>query len=73
MFSAIATDDFLFRGQFGVIESWYEADVPVEFYLYQNGDYGFGLGNPDRTRNRWFETFIHCLEGNGFLPAKSGE
>src|SRR5699024_7127664 len=43
MFNVIATDDFLFNGQFGVIESWYEAGVPVEFHLYQNGGHGFGL------------------------------
>src|SRR5690606_36365800 len=31
MFSVIATDDFLFRGQFWVIDSWYQAGIPVEF------------------------------------------
>lgn len=71
MFSVIAADDFLFHGEFGVIQSWYEADVPVEFHLYQNGGHGFGLGNPDRTSNRWFEAFIHWLEVNGFLAAGS--
>jgi len=67
MFAAIATDDFLFRGEFGLIKSWYEAGRPVEFHLYQNGGHGFGLGNPDRTSNRWFEVFIHWLEVNKFL------
>ncbi len=67
MFNVIATDDFLFRGQFGVIDSWYKAGVPVEFHLYQNGGHGFGLGNPDRTSNRWFDAFIHWLEVNKFL------
>ncbi len=37
MFTAIATDDFLFRGQFGVVKSWFDAGRPVEFHLYQNG------------------------------------
>ncbi len=69
MFSAIATDDFLFTGDFGVIRSWYEAGIPVEFHLYQNGGHGFGLGNPDRTSNRWFDAFIHWLEVNDFLEA----
>ncbi|MDG5767099.1 alpha/beta hydrolase [Balneolales bacterium ANBcel1] len=69
MFNVIATDDFLFQGQFGVISSWFEAGVPVEFHLYQNGGHGFGLGNPDRTSNRWFEAFIHWLDVNGFLTA----
>jgi acetyl esterase/lipase len=69
MFNVVATDDFLFRGQFGVIESWYQAGRPVEFHLYQNGGHGFGLGNPDRTSNRWFDAFMHWLDVNGFLAA----
>lgn len=72
MFNVIATDDFLFRGQFGIIDSWYQAGIPVEFHLYQNGGHGFGLGNPDRTSNRWFEAFIHWLDVNGFLTEDSG-
>lgn len=71
MFSVIATDDFLFRGQFGVIESWHKAGIPVEFHLYQNGGHGFGLGNPDRTSNRWFDAFVYWLEVNGFMKAGS--
>jgi len=69
MFNVIATDDFLFRGQFGVIDSWYKAGRPVEFHLYQTGGHGFGLGNPNRTSNRWFDAFIHWLDVNGFLTA----
>jgi acetyl esterase/lipase len=69
MFNVIATDDFLFRGQFGVIDSWYKAGRPVEFHLYQNGGHGFGLGNPGRTSNRWFDSFTHWLDINGFLTA----
>lgn len=70
MFNVIATDDFLFRGQFGVIDSWYKAGRPVEFHLYQTGGHGFGLGNPDRTSNRWFDAFMHWLEVNDFLAAR---
>jgi acetyl esterase/lipase len=73
MFAAIATDDFLFRGEFGVIKSWFDAGRPVEFHLYQNGGHGFGLGNPNRTSNRWFDAFVHWLDVNGFLAARSGE
>ncbi|MDT0686617.1 alpha/beta hydrolase [Autumnicola psychrophila] len=68
MFNVIASDDFLFNGEFGLIESWYKANVPVEFHLYQNGGHGFGLGNPDRTSNGWFDAFIYWLEVNNFLP-----
>lgn len=70
MFNVIATDDFLFRGQFGVVDSWYKAGIPVEFHLYQNGGHGFGLGNPNRTSNRWFDAFIHWLDVNKFLETK---
>ena len=73
MFNVIAADDFLFRGQFGVVESWFEAGRPVEFHLYQNGGHGFGLGNPNRTSNRWFDAFMHWLDVNGFLTAKPKE
>ncbi|WP_331344596.1 alpha/beta hydrolase [Cellvibrio sp. UBA7661] len=67
MFAAIAVDDFLFHGETGLIKSWYDAKIPVEFHLYQNGGHGFGLGNPDRTSNKWFESFIYWLEVNGFV------
>ncbi|WP_207534448.1 alpha/beta hydrolase [Desertivirga arenae] len=73
MFNVIATDDFLFRGQFGVIDSWYKAGIPVEFHLYQNGGHGFGLGNPGKTSNRWFDAFMYWLEVNHFLTAKTNK
>lgn len=66
MFVAIAVDDFLFHGETGLIKSWYDAKVPVEFHLYQNGGHGFGLGNPDRTSNKWFDAFMHWLDVNKF-------
>lgn len=71
MFNVIASDDFLFGGQFGVIASWFKAGRPVEFHLYQNGGHGFGLGNPNRTSNKWFDAFIHWLDVNQFLKPKS--
>jgi acetyl esterase/lipase len=71
MFNVIASDDFLFQGQTGLIESWYKAGRPVEFHLYQNGGHGFGLGNPNRTSNRWFDAFIHWLDVNKFLVTKN--
>jgi acetyl esterase/lipase len=73
MFNVIASDDFLFRGQFGVVDSWYKAGIPVEFHLYQNGGHGFGLGNPNRTSNRWFDAFTHWMNINSFLSDKELE
>lgn len=67
MFVVIAVDDFLFHGDFGLIQSWHEAKIPVELHLYQNGGHGFGLGNPDRTSNKWFDAYMHWLDVNGFL------
>jgi acetyl esterase/lipase len=71
LFTAIATDDFLFGGEFGLVRSWFQAGRPVEFHLYQNGGHGFGLGNPDRTSNIWFDAFIHWLDVNGFLKRQT--
>jgi acetyl esterase/lipase len=67
MFNVIATDDFLFRGQFGIVKSWHDAGRPVEFHLFQNGGHGFGLGYPGYTSNGWFPLFTRWLEVNGFL------
>jgi acetyl esterase/lipase len=72
MFSVIASDDFLFKGQFAVVKAWFDAGRPVEFHLYQNGGHGFGLGYPGKTSNGWFPVFMHWLDVNGFLAAKAG-
>jgi acetyl esterase/lipase len=73
MFNVIASDDFLFKGQFGVVKSWFEAGRPVEFHLYQNGGHGFGLGYPGKTSNGWFPVFMHWLDVNGFLKAEAAK
>jgi acetyl esterase/lipase len=73
MFVAIAADDFLFKGQFGLIESWLKAKRPVEFHLYQDGGHGFGMGYPGHPTRWWFEVFTHWLDHNGFLKAKTAE
>jgi len=67
MFAAIAADDFLFRGQFGLIKSWFDAGRPVEFHLYQDGGHGFGMGYPGHPTYWWFEVFAHWLDVNKFL------
>jgi acetyl esterase/lipase len=69
MFNVIATDDFLFRGQFGVVKSWFDAGRPVEFHLFQNGGHGFGLGYPGKTAQGWFPLFVNWLDVNGWLKA----
>ncbi|HVU18144.1 MAG TPA: alpha/beta hydrolase-fold protein [Candidatus Didemnitutus sp.] len=69
LFVAIASDDFLFGGQFGLIKSWFDAGRSVEFHLYQNGGHGFGMGYPNHPTYWWFEVFTHWLDVNGFLKA----
>lgn len=73
MFNVIASDDFLFRGQMGVVKSWFDAGRPVEFHLYQNGGHGFGLGYPGHTANGWFPVFLRWLDVNGLLKAKAAQ
>lgn len=73
LFVAIAANDFLFKGEFGLIKSWYDAGKPVEFHLYQDGGHGFGMGYPGHTTYWWFEPFTHWLDHNGFLKAKAAE
>ena len=70
MFVAIAADDFLFNGDFGLIKSWYDAGKPVEFHLYQDGGHGFGMGYPGHPTYWWFEVFTHWMDTNGFLAAQ---
>ncbi|HWA27143.1 MAG TPA: alpha/beta hydrolase fold domain-containing protein [Lacunisphaera sp.] len=72
LFVAIAANDFLFNGQFGLIKSWFDAKRPVEFHLYQDGGHGFGMGYPNHPTYWWFEPFTHWLDHNGFLkPVKA--
>lgn len=73
LFTAIAADDFLFKGQFGLIKSWFDAGRPVEFHLYQDGGHGFGMGYPGHPTQWWFEPFTHWLDHNGFLAAKTAK
>ncbi|MCF3650657.1 alpha/beta hydrolase [Synoicihabitans lomoniglobus] len=67
LFTAIAANDFLFNGEFGLIKSWYDAGKPVEFHLYQDGGHGFGMGYPGHPTYWWFEVFTHWLDHNKYL------
>jgi acetyl esterase/lipase len=73
LFVAIAANDFLFRGQFGLIKSWFDAGRPVEFHLYQDGGHGFGMGYPNHPTYWWFEPFTHWLDHNKFLQVKAAK
>jgi acetyl esterase/lipase len=73
MFVAIAADDFLFKGEFGLVKSWFDAGRPVEFHLYQDGGHGFGMGYPGHPTYYWFEPFTHWLDHNGFLTPRAAK
>jgi acetyl esterase/lipase len=73
LFVAIAANDFLFNGQFGLIKSWWDAKKPVEFHLYQDGGHGFGMGYPGHPTYWWFEPFTHWLDHNGFLKSAAAK
>ena len=73
LFVAIAANDFLFNGQFGLIKSWFDAGRPVEFHLYQDGGHGFGMGYPNHPTYWWFEPFTHWLDHNKFLEKKAAK
>ena len=73
LFTAIAADDFLFNGEFGLVKSWYDAGKPVEFHMYQDGGHGFGMGYPGHPTYWWFEVFTHWLDVNDFLTAAPDE
>jgi dienelactone hydrolase len=73
LFTALAANDFLFNGQFGLVKSWFDAGKPVEFHLYQDGGHGFGMGYPGHPTYWWFEVFTHWLDHNGFLKAEAAE
>ncbi len=71
MFAVLASDDPLFAKKgFGLIDSWQQANRPVEFHLYQKGGHGFGLGKKGTTSTGWFDAFMFWLETNGFLQSK---
>jgi acetyl esterase/lipase len=68
MFVALAADDPLFGNSgFGLIESWREANRPVEFHLYEQGGHGFGMYPKETTSTGWFEAFVRWIAMHGFL------
>lgn len=68
MFAVLAADDPLFAHKgLGLIDSWQQANRPVEFHLYEHGGHGFGLGKKGTTSTGWFDAFILWLDSNGLL------
>ena len=67
LFVALAADDPLFTSvDFGLIKSWKEAGVPVEFHYYEQGGHGFGMYPKETTSTGWFNAFAEWLRMHGF-------
>lgn len=72
LFAAVAADDPIFgHGNFGLIESWRNANRPVEFHYYEQGGHGFGMYQKETTSTGWFDAFVKWLGMHGYLKPKS--
>jgi acetyl esterase/lipase len=71
MFVALAADDGLFGAQgFGLVESWRQANVPVELHYYKNGAHGFGAQKLGGPSDLWFNQFMMWLKAEGVVEKK---
>ena len=70
MFNVIATDDFLFNGKTGVIESWYKPEFRLSSTFIKMVVTVLVWATPTRQATRWFDAFIYWLEVNKFLNEK---
>jgi acetyl esterase/lipase len=67
LFAALALDDGIFAKQdFGIIQSWRSAGVPVELHAYERGGHGFALGRPGTTTTGMLDQFVLWLKMHGF-------
>lgn len=70
MFVALAADDPIFgHGGTGLIQSWMQANRPVEFHLYEQGGHGFGMYPKTTTSTGWFDAFVSWMRMHGWLTA----
>ena len=70
MFVALAADDPIFgHGGTGIIQSWMQANRPVEFHLYEQGGHGFGMYPKTTTSTGWFDAFVSWMRMHGWLTA----
>jgi len=71
LFVALAEDDPLFAGGgFGIVQSWRDADRPVEFHLYEQGGHGFGMYPKTTTSTGWFDAFVSWMRMHGWLEPR---
>lgn len=72
LFMIMAADDELNRrAGFGLVDGWAQAGLPYEAHIFQRGRHGFGLGRTGTTSMGWIDSFVHWLDMNNFLKAKS--
>jgi acetyl esterase/lipase len=72
LYGIIALDDPLFAGRsFGLLQSWRDAGVPIEFHFYERGGHGFGMGAKGTTTTHWIEGALSWMRMHGFVPEAS--
>ena len=71
MFVVIAADDFLLAPHEGLplLESYREADKPIEFHLLSGGGHGFGLGREGEPTEGWPDMMWRWMRSIGVLEA----
>jgi acetyl esterase/lipase len=66
LFIAVAADDPLFGpGDWGLLDSWRAAGLPVEFHYYDSGGHAFGMARRGTPSDLWFASFLLWLEARG--------
>ena len=70
-FLAVALDDPLFAvgKPLGLIQSWRDANRPIEVHLYERGNHGFGMANRSAGSALWADEFIAWMKDRKLLPA----
>ncbi len=65
LFTVLAHDDPLFaRSGFGLLQTWRDADRPLEFHLFKSGGHGFGNRRQGTTSDQWL-TLYEAWLGSG--------
>jgi dienelactone hydrolase len=73
MFLAIALDDNLFaqRKPLGLIDSWRNAERPLEVHLYGRGGHGFSMNDQFAAASLWKDEFYAWMKDRGLLKVQT--
>lgn len=71
MFAALAMNDGMFgKENFAIVNSWRNAQRPVELHVYESGGHGFGLGKPGTSNAMLMPEFLAWMDMHGWLTPK---